>query len=554
MKVRARFKRFRVRSSSEVFVHVEFSSGNKHILRIVDASLTGLSALSSLTKDEIQEEVSLDSLIPSSKIVYGNDEVQLGRTLVRRIESDDNGTRIAISTVDIQIPLHGKLGALFEEIRTSKSAVDELEVGESQLLPNDFVLEEDESSNLFERCFKYDKFVEERKKKNSLFQWFSVRHSSVNSDWEIRFAGDKRISKVKSFNSYDYLGYSNHQAVQDASIHAIRELGCGSPGSLLMCGKTKYHEELEEMLATLTRQESCLLFTSGYSANAGTLRALLRPTDLAVTDVLSHASIADSLRSCYAKTRYFLHNSSDSAEKVLSKYSHEATASLLITEGLFSMDGDLPNLKDMVTIAKSHETRVFIDEAHSFGTIGPTGLGLIERHGDVDVDLVMGTLSKAIGCSGAFVCGPRSVITWLRYFAGSNMYSIALSAHSAAGALAALKLHTSDQSSLVKLRSNISYFHHLLRERIDYIATSDIESPIVPILTVDSSALASANAYLRSRGFFVNPITAPAVPRNKPRFRFSITAVHSHRELEDVVDCLRQAEQMAGTKVFQRVS
>jgi 7-keto-8-aminopelargonate synthetase-like enzyme len=342
-----------------------------------------------------------------------------------------------------------------------------------------------------------------------------------------------------SFASYDYLGLSQDPEVHEALQKAVERYGISATAASVNAGQSHYHEELEHYLARMLRKEDCFLFASGFSANVGALTSLLGVNDLAVADFLCHASLQDGLGAVKSRVRHFRHNDNEHFARILEENRAQHAGALAITEGLFSMDGDIPDLKTFTRIARELGARTLIDEVHSFGIFGAEGQGAAEQQGVLDdFDLYTGSLSKVPGTGGGFIVGSKAAIGWMRFYARSGMFSTALSPCFAAASLKSIEIIRRDGSRRKKLRENIRHFREGL-ETLGIPLVSHPESPIVPVIIPDSEALFRAHQWLLSQGVFVNLITYPAVALREGRLRFSLTANHSYADIELALMALR---------------
>lgn len=399
--------------------------------------------------------------------------------------------------------------------------------------------------DLFARCELFEAFVD-RFKSSPAYSFYNVRHASKGVEVMLSLPRRPEPRLYVGFAGYDYLGLSFHPDVIAAAKRAEDEYGTSTTGSPPLSGKTYLHEQLEETLAALFRKEDALLFGSAFAANVGVLNALLRSNDFVLSDMLSHASIVDGMASCGARTHMFRHNNFRHADGILASLRPERGSVLIVSEGLFSMDGTVPDLKEMARVAKQHDARTLLDEAHSFMTIGSTGLGAVERHDAFDdIDLIIGSLSKTPGAGGGFVAGDHNVINWFRCFARPAMFSGGPSPSSVAAALEAIRIQRSHPELLDELRSNIRHFISGLANlgcRRQY----DPESPIVPIIIGEQNTLGEINEVLLDEGIFTSPVLFPAVAQNSSRFRFTVTAKHTKGQLDRALGAFEKAFQLTG--------
>ncbi|WP_018289862.1 8-amino-7-oxononanoate synthase [Verrucomicrobium sp. 3C] len=327
-----------------------------------------------------------------------------------------------------------------------------------------------------------------------------------------------------NFASSDYLGLSRHPAVIEAGCRAFLEEGAGAGASRLLDPGAALHRDLEAHLASWKRREAALVFSSGYAAAAGTIPVLVGAQDLVVLDRLSHASLIDGARASKAALRVFPHNDLDGLEAILRRHRGRCRRALLVTESVFSMDGDIAPLRELVGLKERYEAWCLVDEAHAEGIFGRTGAGIIEGLGlEGRIEVELGTLSKALGSGGGFVAGDKELIDLLVNRARPFVYSTALPPPSAGAAKAALALLTSGEGARrrERLREIIALFGGSQRER----------SPIFPVLCGEERRATAVAARLRKRGIFAPAIRFPTVPKGAARLRISLCSFHTPEEI-----------------------
>jgi 8-amino-7-oxononanoate synthase len=347
--------------------------------------------------------------------------------------------------------------------------------------------------------------------------------------------------ELLNFSSNDYLGLATHPKLKAAASEATEKFGTGSGASRLISGSLLPHHELEEALAHLKNTEAALSFSSGYATALGVIPALLGKEDIIILDKLVHASIVDAARLSGATLRIFHHNQLDDLESILRWADARPVPKgevLIVTETLFSMDGDIAPLREIVALKERYGAWLMIDEAHATGLFGANLRGLAEEAGVSErVEVQMGTLGKALGSAGGYIAGSRTLITYLINKARSFIFSTAPSPGVSAAARAALAIVDSPEgwSRVKKLRANIAAFAG------GESGENPQLSPIVPVLLGDETkAMAVADA-LRDRGFFVPAIRYPSVPRGKARLRFTICSAHSIQDIQDARAALGSA-------------
>lgn len=335
-----------------------------------------------------------------------------------------------------------------------------------------------------------------------------------------------------NFSSNDYLGLAQHPALKAAAIASIERFGTGATASRLVCGTHQYHREVEEQIATLKQSEKALLFANGYTTAVGAITALVGKGDTIILDKLSHACLIDGARLSGATLRVFPHNNLNRLEELLKQTRAKAGADtriLVVTESVFSMDGDCCPLREIISLKNHYGALLLLDEAHALGVMGPRGLGLAEELNlQSEVDLQMGTLGKAAGSAGGYLAASANLIDLMVNKARSFIYSTAPPPAQVASASAALDLITSPEGATLRhaLAGNIRQLQEGLQ-----IEPHPISTPIVPlILGSNETALAGAQS-LRERGFLVPAIRYPTVPKNTARLRVTLSATHSREQI-----------------------
>jgi glycine C-acetyltransferase len=351
---------------------------------------------------------------------------------------------------------------------------------------------------------------------------------STRVDVEDTKTGEVRRGLV-NFASYNYLGLSYRPEVKQAIKEAADVYGGGSSGSPILSGTTALHKQFAEEIADFKGKEAAMIFPTGYSANVGTIAGLMRSGDLIVADQYAHASIVDGMILSKAKSRFFRHNRADDLDRKLTGFDGKK---LVIIEGVYSMDGDVPPLGEIVEVCKKHGARLMIDEAHSAFVFGETGKGVSEDQGfDDEIDIHLGTFSKSLGGQGGYIAGSHQLINYLRGFSRSRFFSCALSPVVVAGLRKALELAKNEPELRVKLWDNVAYMQKLLGDA--GVPMGDSRSHVIPIMVRDDARVFSMGEEIFREGVFINPVKYPAVGKHKSRFRMSISAAHTHEDLEE---------------------
>jgi glycine C-acetyltransferase/8-amino-7-oxononanoate synthase len=338
--------------------------------------------------------------------------------------------------------------------------------------------------------------------------------------------------------SNNYLGLADHPRVREAAAEAAMRYGAGSGASRLISGNMTIHRRLEGQLAEFEGADACLLFGSGYLANAGVVSALAREGDVVFSDALNHASIVDGCRLARAQTFVYEHLDTEHLEWGLQQAG--GRGSLIVTDGVFSMDGDIAPLAQIVELARRFDARVMVDEAHATGALGPGGRGSVAAAGlEGEVDVIVGTLGKALGSYGAFVCCEKPVAKYLVNTARTLIFSTALPPPAVAAASAALGLLVEQPRRVEKLRRNAQ----LLREALadEGLPLGGSQTQIVPVLIGDAQAAVEVSERALAEGVFAQAIRPPTVPAGSSRLRLSVMASHTAGELRGAAEVLGRA-------------
>jgi len=358
---------------------------------------------------------------------------------------------------------------------------------------------------------------------------------------ESRFDG-KQVINLASNN---YLGLTTHPKLREAAIEAVRKYGVGSGAVRTISGTMRLHIELEERIARFKNVEACVVFQSGFAANAGTVAALLGPEDHIVSDELNHASIIDGCRLSKAKIHVFPHKDAAAAEKILAELDSVPGRKLLISDGVFSMDGDIGALPGLAEAAEKHGAIMMVDDAHASGVLGRNGRGTIDHfglHGRVQVQV--GTLSKAIGVLGGYVCGSRDLIEFLYHRARPFLFSTSHPPAVAAACLAAFDVLEQEPERIQALWDNTRYFKRGLT--LEGFHTGNSETPITPVIVGEAKLAHDLSRALFEEGVLATGIGFPTVPKGKARVRTIVTATHTKAELDRALEAFRKVGRRLG--------
>ena len=343
-----------------------------------------------------------------------------------------------------------------------------------------------------------------------------------------------------NFSSNDYLGLANHPALKEAAVKAVEKFGAGAGASRLICGSLAPFHELEETLANFKGTQAALTFSTGYAAALGTITALVGKNDIIIIDKLVHACIVDAAKLSGAKLRVFDHNDLNDLESILkwaTKARSKETQILIATESIFSMDGDAAPLREIVALKERHDAWLLVDEAHATGLYGKNGRGLAEEFDVRDrIEIQMGTLGKALGASGGYICGSRALVDFLVNRARSFIFSTAPVPAAAAAATAGIQLVQSEAGKSLKEK-----LWTLVREFQLAIADPPpaIPNAIVPLLIGDETKAVELAAKLREQGIFIPAIRYPTVARGGARLRVTLTAAHTAKDVAELARALR---------------
>jgi glycine C-acetyltransferase len=343
--------------------------------------------------------------------------------------------------------------------------------------------------------------------------------------------------EVINLASNNYLGLANHPKLVEASVEAARQYGAGSGAVRTISGTMSLHVKLEERIAAFKNVEACVVFQSGFAANAGTVSAVLTPEDHIISDELNHASIIDGCRLSKAKIHVFAHRDASAADSKLRALEGVAGRKLLITDGVFSMDGDIGPLPELAEVAERHGAIMMVDDAHSSGVLGRNGRGSIDHfnvHGRVDIQV--GTLSKAIGVLGGYVCGTRDLIDYLQHRARPFLFSTSHPPAVAAACLEAFDLLESEPERIERLWKNTRHFQAGLRQAGFSVGGS--ETPITPIHVGDAAKAFEFSRALFESGVFATGIGFPTVAQGKARIRAIVTATHTAEQLDRALEII----------------
>ena len=348
--------------------------------------------------------------------------------------------------------------------------------------------------------------------------------------------------KVINLASNNYLGLCNDGRLREAAMLATRKYGVGSGAVRTIAGTMRLHMELEEKIAAFKGVEACVVFQSGFTANAGTVSSILGKDDFILSDELNHASIIDGARLSRAKIKVFRHKDVAHAEELLKELENEPGRKLVITDGVFSMDGDIGPVDALAALCEQYGAIMMVDDAHASGVLGRNGRGSVDHFGVTDkVDVQVGTLSKAIGALGGYVCGSRDLIDYLYHRARPFLFSTSHPPSVAASCIAAFDILQSEPERIERLWANTRYFQQQLASagfNIGGQTTPASETPITPIILGDGRKTMEYSRALFAKGLMATGIAFPTVPEGKARIRCIMTSEHTRAQIDEALETL----------------
>lgn len=368
--------------------------------------------------------------------------------------------------------------------------------------------------------------------KNGLYPYFRVIDSE--QDTVVSMHG----KPVLMFGSNSYLGLTSHPLIKEASMAAIRKYGTGCAGSRFLNGTLDIHIELENRLAEFVGKEATLIYSTGFQVNIGVIPTVTTRNDYILIDELDHASIIEATRLSFARILKFRHNDMASLEKML-KQCKPDRIKLIVVDGVFSMDGDIANLPEIVRLAGIYNATVMVDDAHSLGVLGPHGDGTAAHFGLTDqVDLIMGTFSKSLASIGGFIASDKDTINFIKHHSRSLIFSASITPASAASVLAALEIIKDEPERIERLWS----LTHYTIDRFKNLGfdVGNTVTPIIPVFVRDTMKTLLLTKMLQDAGIFVNPVLAPAVKKNDILIRFSLMATHTKEQIDQALDAFHR--------------
>lgn len=376
--------------------------------------------------------------------------------------------------------------------------------------------------DLFSKCSSLDqlKLVQEK----GIYPYF--HKLETRQDTEVKIEGKKTIM----LGSNNYLGLTSHPEVIEAAVEAVKQYGSGCSGSRFLNGTLDIHVKLEEELAEFLRKEAVMTFSTGFQSNLGIISALAGRNDVIVGDKENHASIYDACRLSYAKLLRYEHNDMEDLERVLQSIP-EDKGILIVTDGVFSMSGDIANLPEIVRLAKKYGARIMVDDAHGLGVLGKHGRGTAEYFGlEDEVDIYMGTFSKSLASLGGYMAAKKEVVEYVKHVSRPFIFSASITPASVASARAALNIIKREPERIKALLDISDYMRKGLKQL--GIKIMDSVTPIIPIYTYYNIPTFVACKLLLERGVYVNPVISPATPVGQSLLRTSYTATHTKEQMD----------------------
>ncbi|MBO8438187.1 MAG: pyridoxal phosphate-dependent aminotransferase family protein [Bacteroidetes bacterium] len=384
---------------------------------------------------------------------------------------------------------------------------------------------------LQEKLSRYD--APQRAKAAGVYPYF--REIESDQDTEVMING----KKVLMFGSNSYLGLTNHPKIKEAAIEAIKKYGTGCAGSRFLNGTLDMHTQLERRLAKFVGKEEAIIYSTGFQVNLGVVSCLTGREDYIIWDELDHASIIEGRRLSFSTQLKYKHNDMESLEKVLKSCPIDKVK-LIVTDGVFSMEGDVANLPEIVRLAKQYNAAVYVDEAHGIGVFGKQGRGTCDHFGVTDdVDCIMGTFSKSFASLGGFVATDSVTANYLRHNSRSYIFSASITPASTAAVSAALDIMESEPERIENLWKLTNYALDGFRNIGCEIGNTS--TPIIPLFIRDNEKTFRITRDLFEEGVFVNPVVSPAVPSNSTLIRFSLMATHTKEQLDYAIEKIEKS-------------
>jgi 8-amino-7-oxononanoate synthase len=391
--------------------------------------------------------------------------------------------------------------------------------------------------DLFDKCYKFTRADEV--KAQGYYPYFKAIQSGAGST--VMIDGKKFIM----IGSNNYLGLTQDPRVKQAAMDALEQFGSGCTGSRYLNGTLSLHEELEEKLADFVHKDAALVFSTGFQTNQGTISTIVGKDDIIFSDRTNHASIVDGCRLAFGKIVRYKHNDVEDLERQLENHGNNSAGKLIVSDGVFSMEGDIVKLPKVIELAQKYHARVMIDDAHSCGVLGETGRGTGEHfHLENDIDLIMGTFSKSFASIGGFIAGEHKVINYIKHHARSFIFSASMPPSAVATVSKAVDILIAEPERLEQLWKNA----RKMKKGYDEMGfnTGTSETPIIPIIIGDDLKTFYFWKLLFENGIFTNPVISPAVEPGRQLLRTSYMATHTDDELDQVLETFYQLGKQFG--------
>lgn len=406
----------------------------------------------------------------------------------------------------------------------------------------DFV--EERGGDLFAKARSFGKYL--RRREAEQLYWYGMPLKSRCGNRAVIF--DELVGREREFlmfASNNYLGLANHPKVIDAVCEATRTYGATHTGSRFIGGTNVLHKELERRLAAFKQRSACIVYPGGYAANLGAISALVKSYDTLVVDRLNHMSIVDGARLSGGIRKIYQHNDMADLERILKRADDRSGGRLIVADGVFSMHGDICDLPEIVRLAKEYDARIMIDDAHATGVLGERGSGTTEHFGlKGEVDLELGTMSKALAGMGGFVVGEEEVVEYLRFYSNSYVFAANIPAGVAAGLIASIDVIEAEPERITRLWSNIRLLHGQLADA--GFELENTQSAILPIVIGDERKAMEMGRAVRARGLYCQTVVFPGVPLGDARLRVSVTSEHTREDLENAAGIFVEAAREVG--------
>ncbi|MDD9951822.1 MAG: aminotransferase class I/II-fold pyridoxal phosphate-dependent enzyme [Zetaproteobacteria bacterium] len=540
-KSQPRLKRRAVKDNCSLYLKIVTTSGNEIKFDVLDCSIKAIGTKTA--RKNITDPLEIDSLITEGFLHDQENkiEIQPGRLVVSRLEERGDYFYVAFVFVDTHVPIDGVLSHyLVTDFDNNKSDY-ERDMNPDKFNISHFISAESKNIDLFHRANDFAVYYEAWAKMDK-FAYFKPRKSSKGA--RVTIAHEGQSQNFVMMGSNDYLGLASHPDVLQAAKQAIDTYGLGATGTPPTSGYNQLQQQLETRLANLYGREAAVVFPSGFLTNSATIPSLCREGDLIIADQISHASMFSGIETSRAKSMIFRHNNMEHLESILSQHRADYNGCLILTEGAFSMDGDVGDLPSIQSLSRKYAARTYVDMGHCIGVLGETGLGAGEHFGlKSQIDISMGLFSKALGVVGGFIASDRAVCDWVKVIGKGYLFATALPPANCAAILASIDLMMKG-GLREELQHKISYFRDGLI-KIGAKISKDHCTPIIPVVVGDRDKINIIYTHLYQNGIFALPVVYPAVSTKLSRIRFSVRVDHSLGDLDFVLKTFAEALQRA---------